>query len=124
MICYSWPALPLTTRGKNPRVKFFFCFSTEGVKYALAGEQGLGSPKWGGILMEKKITNETVLEVLKRIGASGRMTMVVDLIDEFDCAAAPKPILDALRVLRAAGLVGFKEPLFSDSAIRIIDVIE
>jgi hypothetical protein len=39
-------------------------------------------------------------------------------------AAAPKPILDALRFLKDAGLVDFKEPLFSDSAIKIIDVTE
>jgi hypothetical protein len=74
--------------------------------------------------MEKETTNKTVLEVLKRIRASGKMPMVVDLVDEFDCAAAPKPILDALRFLKDAGLVDFKEPLFSDSAIKIIDVTE
>ncbi len=74
--------------------------------------------------MEKKITNETVLDALERVLRSGRMPMFLDLIDEFECAASPKPVLDALRVLKAAGLVGFKEPLFADSAIKIIDVIE
>ncbi len=122
MICYSRPALPLTTRGKNPGAKFFFCFSAEGVKYGFVDEQGLRSPK--GVLMEKKITNDAVLDALKRVSTSGRTPMFLDLVDEFDCAAAPKPVLDALRVLKDAGLVDFEEPLFADSAIEIIHVIE
>jgi hypothetical protein len=74
--------------------------------------------------MEKKITNDAVLDVLKLVSTSGRMPMFLDLVDEFECAASPKPVLDVLRVLKAAGLVDFKEPLFADSGIRIIDVAE
>ncbi len=74
--------------------------------------------------MEKKITNQAVRDSLKRISASGRKPIFHDLVEEFDCAASPKPILDALRALKDAGLVDFKEPLFADSAIEIIHVIE
>jgi hypothetical protein len=72
----------------------------------------------------EKITSKAILDALERVSTSGRMPMFLDLVDEFDCAASPKPILDALRFLKDAGLVNFEEPLFADSAIQIIDAIE
>jgi hypothetical protein len=71
-------------------------------------------------MMAEKLTTQAVLDALKRVLASGRMPMVVDLIDEFDCAASPKPVLDALYALKDAGRVSFKKPLYSDSPIEII----
>jgi hypothetical protein len=72
------------------------------------------------IALEEKMTSKAILDALGRVWDSGRMPMFLDLVDEFDCAASPKPVLDALRALKDAGLVDFEEPFFADSAIKII----
>ncbi len=74
--------------------------------------------------MEKKITNQAVLDSLKRISASGRKPIFHDLVEEFDCGASPKPLGDALRAVKDAELVDFTEPFYADTTIEIIHVIE
>ncbi len=76
-----------------------------------------------GVVVEK-ITSKAILDVLKRISASGRRPIFHDLVEEFECADSPKPLGDALRALKDAGLVDFKEPFCADTVIEIIHVIE
>ncbi len=75
-------------------------------------------------MIETKITGLAVLQALNRIKESGRNPIFHDLVEEFEPATSPESIGDALRSLKDAGVVDFKEPFYPDTVIEIIHIIE